>query len=241
MIDITFRPEYVAYVSGFRITNSLLTSVVTSLVIMITVGVVAARKNPRGFVLRAARFAVYELRKLTYFITGNRRRAEAVMPLVGTFFIFIMTANLLALVPGFLGSVFVATPDGNVPLLRSPNSDLNTTLALALVAVGATQYFSLRSLGLADYFKRFLDLSGPIHFVMGFFELLSEGVKVISFSFRLFGNIFAGEVLLLVIGFLVPYLVPVPFMILEIFVGVIQAFIFAMLTLAFIRTASHQV
>jgi F-type H+-transporting ATPase subunit a len=76
---------------------------------------------------------------------------------------------------------------------------------------------------------------------VGFLELLSEFSKIISFSFRLFGNIFAGEVLLLVVGTLVPYIVPMPFLLLEIFVGFVQALVFSMLTLVFltIATAGH--
>jgi F-type H+-transporting ATPase subunit a len=149
-----------------------------------------------------------------------------------------VTANLLALLPGFLGSFFVHTADGNIPLLRSPNSDLTTTLALTVVSIFSIQFFSLRILGFRRYVARFFDFSGPVKFILGFFEMISEAVKVLSFSFRLFGNIFAGEVLLLVIAFLVPYIVPLPFMILEMFVGVIQAFIFAVLTLTFIRTGT---
>jgi len=157
---------------------------------------------------------------------------------VATFFIFIVTANLLALIPGFLGSLFVRVPRGRVPLLRSPNSDLTTTLALALFSVFAIQFFSLRALGLKGYLGRFFNFTNPIRFVLGFFEMISEGVKVLSFSFRLFGNIFAGEVLLLVIAFLIPYFIPLPFMLLEVFVGVIQAFVFAVLTLTFIKTST---
>lgn len=125
-----------------------------------------------------------------------------------------------------------------VPVLRSPNSDLNTTLALAIFSVVSIQFFSIQVLGLGGFISRFLNFKGPIEFILGFFELISESVKVVSFSFRLFGNVFAGEVLLLIIGFLVPYIIPLPFMLLEIFVGLIQAFIFAILTLTFIQTGT---
>jgi F-type H+-transporting ATPase subunit a len=157
---------------------------------------------------------------------------------VATLFIFIVTANLLALVPGFLGSFFVRTAAGAVPLFKSPNSDLTMTLALALFSVFSIQYFSVTILGLKEYLGRFFDWSGPIAALLGLFALLSESIRIVSFSFRLFGNIFAGEVLLLVVAFLVPYILPLPFMILELFVGIIQAFIFAILTLAFIRSSS---
>ncbi len=107
------------------------------------------------------------------------------------------------------------------------------------------QYYGVRALGL-DYFSKFFNVKefsrqgpvmGIIYFVAGIIETISEFAKVISFSFRLFGNIFAGQVLLFIMAFLVPWFLPVPFYGLEIFVGAIQAFIFAILTLAFFATA----
>ncbi len=238
MLNISLQPEYVAAILGFRVTNSLLTSVLVTVLIILTAFLLRFVPRPRAFLHRAAKYLIYQFLKLSEMVVGDKKRARAVMPLAATFFIFIVFANLLALIPGFLGSFFVETAAGRVPLLRSPNSDLNTTLALALISVFATQGFSLRYLGGRLYLRRFFDFRSPMRLFMGFFEVISESVKVLSFSFRLFGNIFAGEVLLLVLAFLAPYLVPIPFMILEIFVGIIQAFIFSMLTLSFIKTAS---
>ncbi len=238
MLNISFQPEYIASFLGLNVTNSLLTSVLVTVILVIGVIFIRNTRNPRGLLIRSTRYLLFQILHLTEMIVGSRERALAVLPLGATFFIFIVTANLLALIPGFLGSFYVAAPAGHLSLLRSPNSDLNTTLALALIAVFSAQAHSLRSLGAKLFLRRFFDLRSPIRFFLGFFEIISESVKLLSFSFRLFGNIFAGEVLLLVIAFLAPYLVPVPFMILEMFVGVIQAFIFAMLTLSFIKTAS---
>jgi F-type H+-transporting ATPase subunit a len=125
------------------------------------------------------------------------------------------------------------------PLLRGATADLNTTLALALVAVLGIQYFGFRNLGFG-YGTKFINLKGPIDFFLGILELVSEISRVISFAFRLFGNIFAGEVLLAVIAFLGPFLLPLPFLGLELFVGFIQALVFAMLTAVFLNVAvSH--
>lgn len=123
-----------------------------------------------------------------------------------------------------------------VPILRPGTADLNTTLALALISVGATQVIGVKFLGKA-YWSKFFNLKGIFSFV-GILELISEISKIISFAFRLFGNIFAGEVLLAVMMFLVPLLVPVPFIFLELFVGVIQALVFAMLTIVFMNIAT---
>jgi F-type H+-transporting ATPase subunit a len=243
-LPISLQPEYVAQLFGWRISNSLLTSVLVTLILTVLALVIRRRERlhrfgqTRSVLVRAGRNLLYQALKMTRSVVGDHDRARAALPLVLTFFIFITAANLLALVPGFLGSFYVLAGGEELPILRSPNSDLNTTLALALISVLATQWFSAKAIGGRSYLKRFFDLRGPIRFVMGFFELLSESVRVLSFSFRLFGNVFAGEVLLLVIAFLVPYFVPVPFMVLEVFVGMIQAFIFAALTLSFIRVDS---
>jgi F-type H+-transporting ATPase subunit a len=129
-----------------------------------------------------------------------------------------------------------------VPFLRAASSDLNTTLAIALVSVVMTQVFGLRALG-GEYVGRFFNLKGgPIGFYVGILELIGEFAKIISFTFRLFGNIFAGEVLLAVIVFLLPWVAVLPFLGLELFVGFIQAFVFAILTLVFMTmaTTSHE-
>lgn len=129
-----------------------------------------------------------------------------------------------------------------VPLLRAASSDLNTTLAIALVSVIMTQVFGLRTLG-GEYVQRFFNFKGgPIGLYVGLLELIGEFAKIISFTFRLFGNIFAGEVLLAVIVFLLPWVVVLPFLGLELFVGFIQAFVFAILTLVFMTmaTTSHE-
>ncbi len=153
-----------------------------------------------------------------------------------------------------------------VPLFRSPSTDLNNNFALALISVFMTQVFGVTALGF-NYFTKFLNVKGmvrafgpdergqrrgcagmlgvfmfgAIDFFVGALETISEFAKVISFSFRLFGNIFAGEVMLLVLASLVPLVLTLPFLGLEVFVGLIQAFIFYILTLAFftIATISH--
>jgi F-type H+-transporting ATPase subunit a len=126
-----------------------------------------------------------------------------------------------------------------VPLLRAGSADLNLTIALALISVTAIQVAGLKTLGLS-YLKKFINFSNPINFFVGILELVSEFSKIISFAFRLFGNIFAGEVLLTVVAFLIPIIAPIPFLGLEIFVGFIQALVFSMLTAVFLSLAvSH--
>ncbi|GAP64029.1 F-type H+-transporting ATPase subunit a [Ardenticatena maritima] len=124
-----------------------------------------------------------------------------------------------------------------VPFLRASATDLNFTLALAVISMVLVQYYGVQALGMS-YFSKFLNFKGGIMgFLVGLIETVSEFAKIISFAFRLFGNIFAGQVLLFIMAFLVPWLLPVPFFGLELFVGFIQAFVFAMLTLVFFASA----
>lgn len=133
-----------------------------------------------------------------------------------------------------------------VPLFRGPTADLNLTIALALIAFGAIQFYGFK-LGGFNYLTKFINISSPIGFFVGILEILSDLSKIASFAFRLFGNVFAGEVLLTVMAFLPlalvglpPFFLPIPFYLLELFVGVIQGLVFAMLTVVFINVAvSH--
>ena len=126
-----------------------------------------------------------------------------------------------------------------VPFLRSANTDINTTLAIALVAMVMVHWWGFSTLGIGSHLGKYLNFKqGPLGLFVGLLEAISEFARVISFTFRLFGNIFAGEVLLVAMAFLVPLIGLIPFLGLELFVGLIQAFIFAMLTLVFAATAT---
>ncbi|KKQ82774.1 MAG: ATP synthase subunit a [Candidatus Woesebacteria bacterium GW2011_GWA1_38_8] len=127
-----------------------------------------------------------------------------------------------------------------VPFLRSPNASLSITIALALISVVTVQILSIKALGGKKYLGKFFNFKNPINGFVGILELISEFSKILSFSFRLFGNVFAGEVLLMVMMFLIPLIIPVPFLILEIFVGLIQALVFTMLTTIFIVVATEE-
>ena len=126
-----------------------------------------------------------------------------------------------------------------VPFLRSANTDLNMSLAIALIAMVMVHFWGFSILGFFGHAGKFINFkSGPIGFFVGILELISELGRIISFTFRLFGNIFAGEVLLMAMAFLLPLIGIIPFLGLELFVGLIQAFVFAMLTLVFASMAS---
>jgi F-type H+-transporting ATPase subunit a len=194
--------------------------------------------TPKG--LTGAVEAVFEmLLHLIESVCGDRQKAKKFFPLLMTIFLFIIVNNWLGLLPGF-GSILLKHGQESTPLLRAGTADLNTTLALASIAVLMIQYYGIKHLGIKSFSKRYFNFANPVLFFVGLLELISEISKAISFSFRLFGNIFAGEVLLLVIAILAPFLAPIPFFGLEIFVGFIQALVFTVLTLVFLTIATAE-
>lgn len=169
--------------------------------------------------------------------------APKVFPVAISLFIFIAMGNLGGLLPG-VGSVIVESlgKEGSkeLPLFRALTADLNLTFALAIIAIMVNQYFTIRLIGWKKYLHKYFNFSSPINFFVGLLEIISEFSKILSFSFRLFGNVFAGEVLLTVMYYLIPVGVPIPFLLMEIFVGIIQAFVFALLFVVFIKVATAE-
>jgi len=241
MQEISLKAEQIFHIGSFEITNSLFMALIVSLFLIICAVIFKNKIKlipgaTQGIVEMIVEFFLDTMQS----VLGTREAAEKYLPLIATIFIFVLTSNWLGLLPG-VGSFVLEEGHKSIPLLRSPAADLNFTLALAIVAVFATNFFGIAVLGIFKHAKKFLNFSNPINFFVGILELMSEVSRIISFSFRLFGNVFAGEVLLIIMFFLLPYVVPVPFLMMEMFVGVIQAFIFAMLTLVFLasHTADH--
>lgn len=208
---------------------------------LIVLGFIAGR-NPRLVPTRIQNFfeAIFEfLLDFMENVLGSRSAAVKFFPLIATIFLFVALANLFHFLP-FYGSVGVWHGHELVPLFRGVNTDLNVTLALAIIAVISIEVAGIIALGAARYGSKFFNFTSPLNFTVGIIEFVSELSRFISFSFRLFGNIFAGEVLLAVAVFFVPYVVPVPLMAFETFVGIVQGAVFAMLTLFFIKLAIAQ-
>ena len=242
-------PDAVVHVGGLSITNTMVNSVL-ALSIFIVIGIVVrsrAKLRPGAF-QNGIEFFLETL--LGYFdqVTGDRKKTLKFLPIVGSVFFFILLSNWLGLLPG-TGTI----TSGHAPLLRPANTDLNLTLAMALVAVISSHVFGFISVGFFTHANKFIQLGtlvkslrhGPVaifvalvEVVVGLIEIASELSKVFSLSLRLFGNIFAGEVLISVIGSIAILLVPAPFMLLEILVGLIQAAVFSILTLVYMTVAS---
>lgn len=245
-MEISIAAEKLFSLGAMPVTNALLIGVLVSafLIWVIT----RATKNPtlipRG--MQNVIEIIFEaLLDLVESVTQDKKQARQFFPLIATIFLFVLISNWAGLLPG-LGTVGVyGEHNGHhtiIPFLRSTSADLNFTLALSLIAVMTVQFTGIAALGIMKYGKKFF--ISPFHkpygigTAVGVLELVSEVGKIISFTFRLFGNVFAGEVLLTVMLHLVPYFLPLPFMFLEVFVGFIQAVVFAMLTLVFLKMST---
>lgn len=240
-MEISLAAEKIGSILGLPITNSMLMTYLAGIVLLI-IAYFSTRKLaliPKGF-QNFMETIIEFLFNTANDVIGDREQTKKYFPLLATIFLFILFNNWLGLLPGIGTIGFHELHQGKevfVPLLRSGNADLNMTFALAIVAVFAVQIFGIVAIGFAKNTKKYLNFKGPIDFFVGILELISEISRMISFAFRLFGNIFAGEVLLTVIALIVPYIAPLPFFGLELFVGAIQALVFTMLTLVFIKMA----
>jgi F-type H+-transporting ATPase subunit a len=246
----TLAPEVIGHIGPIAITNTLV-NVWIGILVLATVAYFLRKLTLRPGKFQNGCELVVEM-LLPYFdsVTQDRRKTMRFLPIVGSVFFFILLSNWLGLIPG-TGSITV----GHSMLLRPANTDLNLTLAMALVAVLSSHVFGMISVGVFVHIGKFLQFGnffksfahGPIavfqaiiEFGVGLLEIVSEIAKVLSLSLRLFGNIFAGEVLISVITALVSLAAPTPFMLLELLVGLIQASVFAMLTLVYLTVAVEE-
>jgi F-type H+-transporting ATPase subunit a len=257
----SFAPEVIFYLGKFPVTNTVLNTLLVDafLLGLAYFGTRSLKLIPTPF-QNIVEFLVGSLYDFTKSI--SEKMADKIFPYFMTFFLFILVANFSNLIPGI--NTFGIKEHGEIiPLFRGTTSDLNTTLALAIIAVVATHLLGIRTLGLTAHVSRFLPFipsvigifkgkapklhlpdKSPITIVLailvplvlifvGFLELVSQLVNVISLSFRLFGNIYAGEVVMKTVSGIFAVFVPIPFYMLEIIVGFVQALVFSMLTLVF--------
>lgn len=233
---VALAAEKLFSIGPLPITNSLLTTWIVTF-ILIAFAYFATKKAaliPHKL-QNIAEIMIETLHDLIVTIAPDKTRVF--LPIIASFFFFILFGNYFGLLPGVGTIGFYEEPTVHqktfVPYLRSINSDLNTTAALAIVSLIATHYLAIKYLGLWHYIHKFISLN-PIFLFVGILELIGEATKILSLSFRLFGNIFAGEVLLTTASTkLFAFIIPIPFYFLEILVGFVQALIFAMLTLVF--------
>lgn len=248
-IDIpTLQAEPVLKLGPVAVRNSQLLGIAILLLLVFMFIVVARNikvkpsKNPVvGLIEMACEYVL----NLMSEVMRSRRKAVTYAPLILTLFFVIMFNNWAGLLPGVGHAITTHTNEGAVPLLRGFTSDLNNTLAMAIVTMVMVQIYAIKELRPLGYLKHFFSDKpyNPINLFVGVLEVIGEFTKVMSLSLRLFGNIFAGEVLLLVISTISGYLAPIttlPFVLMEIFIGFIQAFVFAMLAIVYLTIATDK-
>lgn len=247
---------------AFTITNSLLTSWLAVLVIL-TVAFSVKRKVrevPRG-IQNFMEMVIEGFLNFFDSITGSRKKSELFFPFVFAFFLFILVSNWMGILPG-IGSVgMYVMEDGHkafVPLFRGATADLNTTLALATIGVVASHIIGVVFIGWWHHINKFLNFEAiaeipkkfkedkmvvmvnPVKVVASLLEIITEFAKVASLSFRLFGNVFAGEVLLASMSAFLAFGLPLPFLFLEVLVGFVQALVFSLLVLSYLSMSTEK-
>lgn len=237
-VPLTAEPIF--HISSFTVTNSMFFGVITGLFVLALFMIAARRSTTKP----ASRFA-FSMETLVYFIFGiakenfsTERQARRHLPLLVTLFTFILVANLSGLLPG-AGSI---TYDGE-PLLRAFTTDLNGTLALAILTIGTVQFYAIKELGIVGHLKHYFTNKpwNPINLFIGLIEVMGEFIRILTLSMRLFGVIYAGEVLIHVVGQLggmFGWATQLPVYLMEVFFSVIQAYLFVMLTTVYLSIAT---
>lgn len=249
-MHISIISETIFHVGSFAVSNTLFTSwlVVGALIILAFI----IKKNIKpvpGKIQAGAEIVLEKFLAFMEIFAGNKKTAIKFFPLVATIFFFVLAANWAGTLPGVETIGFHETQVSEhgeeevfVPLFRTVNSDLNMTLALAIIVVIGSHIVGLTSIGAKHHLGKFIvnPFKNPIGAFVGFLESIGEISRIVSLTFRLFGNIFAGSVLILIISSLVPYIIPVPFLGLELFVGFIQALVFAVLAMMVMASSTHK-
>ncbi|HRR39345.1 MAG TPA: F0F1 ATP synthase subunit A, partial [Candidatus Paceibacterota bacterium] len=228
--EISIAAEKLFDVFGFPITNTfLLTLIIGLCVVLLSFFAFKKKKIIPDSLQNFFEWAFEALLGYVDSITNDRKKTLKIFPLTAVIFIIVLLSNLLEILPGI----------GVFNFLRSPSSDLNFTLALAVFSMVSVHILSLQDLGFSNYIKKYIS-KNPIFLFVGLLEGMGELTRTFSLAIRLFGNLLAGEVLLMIVSFMLAYVFPLPFLALEIFVGFIQALIFSSLIIIFYVVTSEK-
>jgi F-type H+-transporting ATPase subunit a len=240
-ISVKLSPYVVGQIGAMPITATLITTWLAMLMLVILAFVISRNlKTVPGKLQNVAEVVVGGTYQYVENTLESRALAQKYFPILMTIFLSLLVMNWTGLLPGVTSIGFFEGHGESshfTPLLYPPATDLNIAIAYALIAMVVIEVAGILALGAVKYGGKFFNFSSPLAFLVGIIELISELGRLISFSFRLFGNIFAGKTLLTVALFFVPLLLPIPILAYEVFVGFIQAGVFAFLTLIFIKLA----
>ncbi|MDR0401724.1 MAG: F0F1 ATP synthase subunit A [Endomicrobium sp.] len=233
------KPDILFSIANFPITNTVIATIISDIIITIFI-----IKINKVISLKPCSLQNIAEMIINYFIEITNKLAGEkslfISPWILSFFMFILISNLIAQFPGFESITFLKTSmqknHCKVQILKSVSSDLNFTTAIAVISVVLTHHLSIKHIGIKSYVTKFVNFKiFPIFFFVGILEFLNEITKVISFSFRLFGNISSGEKIMTTMYEIFPFILPLPFILLEFLVAVVQATVFSLLTMVFMH------
>ncbi|MCL2109990.1 F0F1 ATP synthase subunit A [Microgenomates group bacterium] len=237
MINISLSPEVLFTIFGFGVTNSFFWQMVVTLLLLgMILGVMKKWQLIPNKLQVAVEMVVEWMLNSVSMMTGSRDKTKKLFPLVITLFFYILFCNLFSLMPA-LSAFSLRREQGEVPIFRTALADYGQVLVLTLLVVGLVQVLFITYQGIKPYMKQWFDFSSPINFVLGLMNIVGELAKALSLSFRLFGNLFAGEVLTAVMMFLAPFILPIPFTFLSMLTCVVQALVFASLATVYLGQA----
>jgi F-type H+-transporting ATPase subunit a len=232
-VDVFLAPEVLFHIGNFPITNSFFWSILLSAGLML--GAIKLRyslKEQPGSIQNFIEAFLEGSFKFIGTINTNKEQARKIFPLVFTMFLFILITNLFSFMPGSSAIKF-----GDASLFRSVMADYSIVMMMTLVTIVTVQIIAIIANGPFGYIKKFINFSSPLNFLLGLMDIIGELSRILSLSFRLFGNVFAGEVLAAVMLFLMPFFLPLPFLFMGLLSAIIQAFVFSLLTTIFITMA----
>ncbi len=244
---VPLAAEPILHVGGFGFTNAMFYGLIMAALVLTLFSFAARRSTvkPHNKFAFAVETLVESVIKLGEDNFGSRKKALKHLPLLLTLFTFILFSNLSGLIPG-VGTINVDTGEHVSPLLRPFTTDLNATLGMAILTIGTVQFWALRELGLKRHLKHYFSVVepwwNPMNGFIGVIEVMGEFIRIITLSMRLFGVIYAGEVLLHVIADLSGSFGPIatfPVYLMEIFFSGIQAYLFMMLSMVYMANATH--
>ncbi|MCD4694151.1 F0F1 ATP synthase subunit A [bacterium] len=260
MLDISLAPKALFYIAGFPVSNTFFWMVILSILLMIVfIWVARSMKSVPGPLQNILETLIEGSFNFANSITGSEKKTRKMFPFIFTLFIFIVVSNLVVYFPG-QSALTIENAGGTIPLFRAIMSDYSLIFVMTISGVIVTQIIAISVHGPFGYIGKFINIKefknfikllfkgkfkpsllaqGFLDLFLGIMDLVGEVSKIISLSFRLFGNIFAGEVIALVVLNLFPFILPLPFKFLGLLTAVVQAFVFSVLTLIYMTLASE--
>ena len=235
-IVVKTKPDVIGEIGGVPVTNTFLGSILWGVVLIVLL-VTASRKLKLvpGKSQLAFESMIQGIYNYVADTLNNEKVTKWAFPLILSLFLVILFFNLVKFIPG-TESIFF----NEYQLFKPIHKDLNMTLALSVTAVIFVQIIGIMSLGFWKYWSKFINFKKPWNIPIGLLELISESAKMVSLAFRLFGNMLIGGILLLLAGQVSHYLLPVPVLLFEVFVAILQAGIFSVLVLMYIKLATEE-